>query len=110
MPPTPVPSPEGYPPPATLIPTIDPYPVGEMVWLILPVGEQCAEADESIYSDLQEAVAGLTAAGVPVKSSEMVELMVCTACGCPTSAHFRVEIDSLNLEKAVSLGWTPEQQ
>jgi hypothetical protein len=104
--PTPSPYPEGYPVPPTPLPTVDPYPAGECVWIIRPVGEQCAEADDSDYADLQEAVAALTAAGVDVKNSGVADLIVCAACGCPTSAHFRVEIAVSDLARAESLGWT----
>lgn len=105
----PSPTPEGYPPPATPLPTIDPYPAGESVWIIRPVGEQCADPEDNEYVDLQEAVADLAAAGVPALSSEMTDLIVCAACGCPTSAHYRVEVDTANLDRAEALGWTREQ-
>jgi len=108
-PPDPTDTPEGYPAPPTPEPTIDPYPVGGFVWLIQAVGEQCAGAEKNSYPDLQEAVAALTAAGIPVRSSGMVDLPVCAACGCPTSAHYRVEIESVNLENAEALGWIKEE-
>jgi len=108
-PPTPVDTPEGYPAPPELPPTPDPYPAGEMKWILRAVGEQCADESENSYADLQEAVASLAAAGIPSTASEMAELMVCTACGCPTSAHFRVQIEAADVSKATTLGWTAEQ-
>lgn len=108
-PPSPVPSPEGYPAPPTPQPTLDPYPVGGYLWIIRAVGEQCTEADDNDYADLQEAVAALAAAGVPVRGSGITELIVCAACGCPTSAHFTVEIESSSLSRAESLGWTEKE-
>jgi len=104
-PPTPIPSPEGYPGPPTPFPTVDPYPAGELIWIVRPVGEQCADAESSEVSDLQEAVAELAAAGVPVESSGTVDLVVCAACGCPTSTHYRVQIQAANFSRAESLGW-----
>lgn len=97
LPPAP---PAGYP---------DAYPGAEgLVWILRPVGEQCAEADQNSYADLQEAVAALTAAGLTVGEAEMTELMVCSACGCPTSAHYRVQVDAADVPTAVSLGWEQE--
>ena len=104
-PPTSVPSPEGYPGPPTPIPTLDPYPAGVLIWIVRPVGEQCADPEASEVSDLQEAVAELAAAGVPVESSGTVDLLVCAACGCPTSTHYRVQIQATNFSRAESLGW-----
>ncbi len=108
-PPTPVDTPEGYPAAPELPPTPDPYPAGEMTWILQAVGEQCADESENSYADLQEAVASLAAAGIPSTASEMAELMVCAACGCPTSAHFRVQIGAADVSKAISLGWTAEE-
>jgi hypothetical protein len=104
-PPTPIPSPEGYPGPATPFPTPDPYPAGDLVWIIRPVGEQCADPAASDIADLQEAIAELAAAGVPAEASGMVDLVVCAACGCPTSSHYRVQIQAANLSRAEDLGW-----
>jgi len=101
--------PEGYPPP-TEAPATDPYPAGEAIWIIRPVGEQCAEADSNTYVDLQEAVAALSAAGVRVEEAEMVELVVCQACGCPTSTHYRAQIALADLERAAALGWARESE
>lgn len=114
--PTPTPRPEGYPPPPTAVPPPssyagDAYPAPEdTIWVLFPVGEQCAQPEESEYEDLSDAVAALTAAGVTVNASEMTDLIVCQACGCPTSAHYRVQIDATQLETAVSLGWLPEDE
>lgn len=105
-PPTTTPFPDDYPVP-TLSPTLDPYPAAEgSIWIIRPVGEQCAEQDD--YPDLQAAISDLITVGVEVSESETVDLPVCMACGCPTSAHFRVQIDAADLSNAELLGWTEE--
>ena len=51
----------------------------------------------------------LSAAGLRVADSEMLELMVAAACGSPTSAHFRVQIDVEDLDSALSMGWDRER-
>lgn len=103
----PAPATGGYPPPASPLPTSDPYPSVEgFVWVVIPVGEQCADASENSYASLQESVAALTAAGITVNASAVTDLPVCTACGCPTSAHYRVQIDAESLNDALALGWT----
>ena len=95
-----------YPAPASPVPTVDPYPAVEgFVWVIIPVGEQCADPSENSYASLQEAVAALTAAGMTVNASAVTELSVCTECGCPTSAHYRVQIEATSLNDAIDLGW-----
>ena len=97
-PPQPPQPPSGY----------DAYPEADSsVWVLFPVGEQCA--DESRYEDMVTAVADLTAAGITVYESEIVELIVCSACGCPTSAHFRVSIDASQLSTAQAMEWTAEE-
>ena len=108
--PTAVPQTESYPAPAEPVATIDPYPeaVDGFIWMLLPVGVQC-EDDASLYTDLQDAVAGLTAVNVSTGQSETTELMVCSACGCPTSAHYRVQVSVEDVGAAQSLGWTREQ-
>lgn len=107
-PPSPLPLPEGYELP-TAAPTINPYPeaTGQLIWILKPVGEQCAETPAT--PDLQTAVADMIAFGIPVEASEMTEQEVCTACGCPTSAHFRLQIDSGYLGNAQVLGWVAEE-
>jgi hypothetical protein len=89
------------------LPTVDPYP-GGIIWIIRPVGTQCEDGTTLGYGDLRESVATLTAAGLRVVDSEMVELMVTTACGSPTSAHYRVQIDIEDLDSALSMGWDRE--
>jgi hypothetical protein len=80
-----------------------------MVWIIRPVGIQCEDGTALGYGDLGEAVATLTAAGLRVADSEVIELMVTTSCGSPTSAHYRVQINSDDLDSALSMGWTREE-
>ncbi len=100
--------PEGYVVP-TQLPPLNPYPeaTGELIWILKPVGEQCAEAPTT--PDLQTAVADMVAFGIPVEASELTDLPVCSACGCPTSAHFRLQIDSGYLGNAEILGWYAEE-
>lgn len=107
---TAVPIKEGYPAAQEIYPTIDPYPVGESstVWILHPVGVQCEDSSSSKYQSEQDVKAGLTAAGITVNNVATVDLMVCQACGCPTSIHYRAEINESNLDKAIALGWTPE--
>lgn len=100
--------PEGYEIP-TALPSLNPYPeaTGNLVWILKPVGEQCAETPAT--PDLQTAVADMIAFGIPVEASEMTDLAVCSACSCPTSAHFRLQIDSGYLGNAEILGWFTEE-
>ena len=103
-------TPESYPPPAAPAATVNPYPeaVDGFIWMLLPVGIQC-EDDARLYNDLTDAVAGLTAVNVQTGQAETTELTVCTACGCPTSAHYRVQVSVEDVIAAQSLGWTREQ-
>ena len=68
-------------------PTSNAYPVDQEVWILHAAGEQCE--DGLFYPDLASATSDLEGAGVTVLSAEAVSLMVCTACGCPTSEHYR---------------------
>jgi len=108
VPPTPTPRPDGYVVP-TQPPPLSAYPeaTGTLVWILKPLGEQCAEAPAT--PDLQTAVADMVAFGILVVASEVVEMPVCSACGCPTSAHFRMQIDMGFLANAEALGWVAEQ-
>jgi len=107
-PPTAVHQPASYPAPQ-VIPTTNPYPEkGSTVWVLHPVGVQCEEDATGKYKSEQNVEAGLIAAGITVYDVTTTELMVCTACGCPTSIHYRAEIDEADLDKALSLGWEPE--
>ncbi len=104
--PAPSPTPASYP---LVLPTMTApapgYPVEEHSWLLKPVGLQCQQSEV----DLDGAVADLETAGIEVFTAQMVGLMVCTACDtCPTSQHYRVEIESSQVEAARSLGWEPE--
>lgn len=109
--PTAVPQTEGYPAPGEAVATVDPYPeaVDGFVWMLLPAGVQCEE-DTSLYSDLQDAVAGLKAVDAQTSEAEVTELMVCTACGCPASTHYRVQVSVEDVSAAQTLGWTREPQ
>ena len=107
-PPTVTPYPEGYPAPPE-IPTQVSYPADEdTVWMLHPVGVQCEDAAGSKYQSEQDVIAGFTAAGITVHEVTTTELMVCTACGCPASAHYRAEINATDIDKAVALGWELE--
>ncbi len=92
----------GYPEPPTPYPTRDPYP-GGMAVIVHPIGEQCSE--DLYYADVGDAVNQLKAEGIEVLGSEEVDLVVCSACGCPTSAHIQLQISPDDLAKAESLGW-----
>ena len=71
--PSPTPLPEGYVVP-TAPPIVNPYPeaAGNLIWVLKPVGEQCAETPTT--PDLQTAVADMIAFGIPVAASEMTDL------------------------------------
>lgn len=77
------------------------------VWLVKPVGEQCSEEDEPKTS-LSSEVSALQDAGAIVSSTGNTYLIVCEACGCPTSEHYRVRVNKEDLELAQSLGWLEE--
>lgn len=89
---------------------VSPYPdaEGETMWIVRPLGQQCVDPTTYIYPDLATAAAALTSAGVTVLASEELALMVCEACDCPTSEHFRVLINTSDYGLAEPLGWTPE--
>ena len=102
-------SPEaGYPPPSEESAPPAAYPADEPVWIVRPRGEQCADESSFEYASLRDAVSALEEAGVTVLSSESVEFMVCQACGCPTSEHYRIEILGEDVETIRSLGWRTE--
>ncbi|MFZ0545836.1 MAG: hypothetical protein WAM60_10390 [Candidatus Promineifilaceae bacterium] len=100
---------EGYP---AARPTADPasaYPAeASDGWVIRPAGEQCA--DNLAYPTADSAVSDLEAAGINILAVEETELLVCDACGCPTSAHYRVLLSGEDLPTAISLGWEYEPQ
>ena len=95
----------GYPALPAPLPTADPYP-GGVVWIIRPVGRQCEEGRE--FEDLATAVASLEENGISVLEAEETELLVCQSCDCPTSLHYRVQIDPADLVQATRLGWLRE--
>jgi hypothetical protein len=92
---------EGYPAPSEPEPTRDPYP-GGVAFIEHPAGFQC---EDPAYPDLRSAEAALEEAGITVQNAEEVELVVCEACGCPTSTHYRITIDPADIDSALSLGW-----
>lgn len=95
----------GYPAPPALSPAPDPYP-GGVVWILHPVGKQCEDGGK--FADLAAAVASLEEIGVVVGEAEEVERLVCQACDCPTSEHYRLQIDPADLSRTLRLGWTQE--
>jgi len=106
--PSPTPFPEGYPA-APSLSTVDPYPAQEgSVWILHPVGVQCSDPSEYKYQTEQDVIADLTAVGITVQQITLTELMVCSACDCPTSTHYRVQIPAADLSKAEALEWTAE--
>lgn len=96
--------------PANPTPQLRPtgYPAETSVWVIRPLGRQCVDPETYEYADLEAAVNALQEAGVDVMASGTTELVVCQACDCPTSEHFRVQIDARHLSLAESLGWQRE--
>lgn len=102
-PPTQV-QPDAYPSPSGPEELPDPYPAG-LAALILPAGSQC---EDKAYPDLASALQPLEEAGVEVRAATTVDLVVCAACGCPTSEHYRVQIDRADLDTALDLGWQRE--
>ncbi len=108
-PPTPSGSflPEGYPVPPTLPPKY-PSDVEGQVWIMRPLGLQCTEATTYEFPTLNDAVRSLEDAGIEVFGAEVVGLMVCESCECPTSEHYRVQIGVENLATAIQMGWSAE--
>jgi len=112
-PPTATPFPDNYPAPADAPTAVNPYPAldnpdASPVWILHPLGQQCADTSTYKYPNQQAARADLTAVGMTVYQMETVELTVCEACDCPTSTHYRAQISSADLQKAISLGWQEE--
>lgn len=106
---------QGYPPSTPNLPLPDSYPDPEEkegVWIIRPVSEQQCTEDGSppakTYPDLNAAVSALESNGIEVTASETVGLMVCEACTCPSSEHYRVLINPADLDAALKLDWTEE--
>jgi hypothetical protein len=98
--PTATPS-DGYPAPPAPLPTFDPYPGGVAV-VVIAAGIQC---EDPLFTNLEEALATLEESGLTVLSAEEEELLVCTACNCPTSLHYKVTIPPDELAAALALGW-----
>ena len=97
--------PTGYPigPFPTLTPFV--YPAGTTFWIVRSAGLQC---ESPIYEDLNAATSALQASGIEVQEALEVDLIVCQACGCPTSQTFRALISADDLSAAEDLGWTKE--
>ncbi len=86
------------------LPTRNPYPVeGEYIWMSVPMGEQCAES--MTYPTMQDAVWVLQGEGIGVFNQRTEDLMVCSACGCPTSTHYSMQILATDQAAAEELGW-----
>lgn len=93
------------------LPTRNPYPApGEYIWMSVPMGEQCAES--MTYPTIQDAVWVLQGEGIGVFGQQSEQLNVCTACGCPTSTHYAMQILATDQDAAGELGWqlSEEQQ
>jgi len=103
--PSPTPFPPGYPAPV-IEPTTDPYP-GGLAIMVLPAGRQC---QETTYPDQASALATLEDAGIRVSEISEVGLLVCEACECPTSLHYRALINPEDINLALSLGWQRSYQ
>ena len=97
--------PTGYPPPPLATPTPYAYPEGTEFWMLRAAGIQC---EDKLYPTLKDATAALENNGVTVLEAEEVNMMVCEACDCPTSEHYRVLISADEFDSAVILGWVRE--
>lgn len=100
----PTPTIEAYPPSTeNLVPGEYPAPSEKnTIWLVQAKGQQC-EAPK--YETLEAAVKELTTAGVTVLDSKEVALTVTTSCESPTSEHYFVQIEVVNLTLAQNNGW-----
>lgn len=98
--------PSAYPAQPPPLPTSNAYPIDEEIWILRAAGEQCEEP--LTYPDVESATSALEGVGVAVLETEEVSLGVCSACGCPTSEHYRVKIISGDFAKAQPLGWVRE--
>jgi len=98
--------PSGYPPPPIVTSTPYAYPEGTTFWITHAAGLQCEQP--LIYPTLDDAVRALEENRVAVISAESFDMMVCQACGCPTSEFYRVNIDAYDLDTAISIGWNRE--
>ena len=86
------------------LPTRNPYPgEGEYIWMFVPMGNQCAESMD--YPTMQDAAFTLLGEGIAVFDQRIEELMVCSACGCPTSTHYFMQILATDQAAAEELGW-----
>jgi hypothetical protein len=97
--------PTGYP--VGPFPTSTPfaYPAGAAFWIARPAGLQC---ESPTYENLNAATSALEAEGIEVQEALEANLIVCQACGCPTSQTYRVLIKATDLTAAEALGWTKE--
>ncbi len=92
------------------LPTRDSYPdSGEYIWVAIPMGKQCSDA--VTYPTERDAEDALVEEGIAVHETKTVDLMVCTACDCPTSTHYLMQILATDEAKAEELGWAiaPEE-
>lgn len=96
----PTPFPPSYPAPV-VAPTYDAYPGGVAI-IIRPLGVQC---EDPLYSNIDDAVTDLEEAGITVQEAGELELIVCDACGCATSEHYRMLIGPDDMATALALGW-----
>jgi hypothetical protein len=98
--------PAGYPAPPIMTAAPAAYPEGTTFWMDHSAGLQCEEP--LTYPTIDDALAALEEKGVIALKSESFGMAVCEACGCPTSQHYRVNIDANDLDKAITLGWNRE--
>lgn len=107
---------DGYPAPVSTLPAASypeppepQLPVGaypaNTVWVIHPLGQQC---QDPLFENERAATRVLAEAGVTVLSAETVDLNVCQACDCPTSAHIRVLIDEKDVPVVEAMDWQVE--
>ena len=88
---------------------LPPYPATGTIWILRPLGQQCQPAAEFEYATVEDAILALNDAGITVYRAEQVLRPVCEACDCPSSEHYRLNIDESNLAQAQELGWELEE-
>lgn len=121
------PLPEGYPAKPT---AVSPYPAPvteseilpqpevdfatlpsdtETAWVVAPSGVQC-EPESSQFKDIVAAVEALNEVDVDVYDGVTESRIVCAACGCPESTHYRLLIEKAKVDIATDLGFIPEAE
>lgn len=74
----------------------------ETAWVSHPVAKQC---EEVYYPSIDSAKSFLENNKVEVLEIKKMQLMVCAACGCPSSGHYIAKIYLNKIDNAKTLGW-----